>query len=187
MEYFNKNITIMQIENSKKILYMTVPKNVNLIWGEDYIKVSGPLGTLVKKKGDMDLILKDSILYIITEEKLSAFYWSLMKSLILGVLKGFKFKLKLIGVGYKAKVLDNTLFLKIGYSHEAVYNIPNDVNIVNSKAKGVLLLLKGKEEHRVRQVAMEIRSLRKPDVYKGKGIHKENEVLKLKKGKREGK
>jgi len=110
-----------------------------------------------------------------------------MRSLILGVLKGYKFKLKLVGVGYKAKVVNKKLYLKIGYSHEAVYVIPKDIEIICSKAKGTLLLIKGKEEHRVHQVAMNIRQLRKPDVYKGKGIHKQGEILKLKKGKREGK
>lgn len=164
-----------------------IPKNVHISWGDDYIKVTGPLGTLVKKKGNMSLILKDSILYIITEEKVSSFYLSLMRSLILGVLKGYKFKLKLVGVGFKAKVVNKKLYLKIGYSHETLYVIPNDIEIICSKSKGTLLLIKGKEEHRVRQVAMEIRQLRKPDAYKGKGIHKQGEVLKLKKGKREGK
>ncbi len=172
---------------NKKVLYITIPKEVQISWGIDFIKVTGPLGTIIKKKGSLDLILKDSILYLITEEKVSFFYWSLIRSLILGVFKGYKFKLKLVGVGYKARIANNNLYLKVGYSHEAIYEIPEDISIVCSKVKGVLLLIKGKEEHRVRQAAMEIRRLRKPDSYKGKGIHKEGEVLKLKKGKREGK
>ncbi len=79
------------------------------------------------------------------------------------------------------------LILKIGYSHDVVYNIPDDIEIYNGKVKGTILLIKGKELYRVNQIASEIRALRKPDVYKGKGIHKQNEILKLKKGKRDGK
>lgn len=175
------------MEMNKKVLYIMIPENIEISWGVDFIKVTGPLGTIIKKKGNLDLILKDSILYLITEEKVSFFSWSLVRTLILGVLKGYKCKLKLVGVGYKVRMLNNSLYLKVGYSHEAVYHIPEDISITCSKVKGVLLLIKGKEEHRVRQVAMEIRRLRKPDSYKGKGIHKEGEVLKLKKGKREGK
>ncbi len=175
------------MEFNQKVASVVVPKNVNISWGADFIKVSGPLGIIVKKRGTVDLVLKDSILYIIAESKLSSFYWVLIRSLILGVVKGYKSKIKLIGVGYKARIVENKLYLKVGYSHEAVYTIPEDIQILCSKVKGTLLLIKGKEEYRVRQVAMEIRRLRRPDSYKGKGIHLEGEVLKLKKGKREGK
>ncbi len=171
----------------KKLLYVRLPENVQVSWGNDFIKVTGPLGTLVKKKENIIFLVKDSVLYMLTDEKLASFYWSLIRSLIIGVLKGYRFKLKLIGVGYRARIEKNYLCLKIGLSHEALYRIPEDIELKVSKVKGTLLLVKGKEEHRVRQVAMEIRAMKKPDVYKGKGIHKENEVLKLKKGKREGK
>ncbi len=172
---------------NKKLLYVRLPENVQVSWGKDFIKISGPLGTLVKKKENITFLLKDSILYMLTEEHLAYFYWSLVRSLIIGVLKGYRFKLKLIGVGYRARIENKKLYLKIGYSHEVLYTIPEDVEIKCSKVKGTLLLIKGIEEHRVRQVATEIRELKKPDAYKGKGIHKENEILKLKKGKREGK
>lgn len=172
---------------NKKVLYIMIPKNVQICWGNDFIQITGPLGTIIKNKGNFDLILKDSILYIITDETLSFFYYSLIRSLVLGVWKGYKCKLKLVGVGYKARVVNNTLFLKVGFSHEIQYQIPHDIKIICSKVKGILLLIKGKEEHRIRQIATEIRRLRKPDSYKGKGIHREGEILKLKKGKREGK
>jgi large subunit ribosomal protein L6 len=75
----------------------------------------------------------------------------------------------------------------LGYSHEVHYPVPQDIIITPSKAKGTLLLIKGLELQRVKQVSVEIRSLRKPDAYKGKGVHYYGEVLRLKKGKREGK
>jgi large subunit ribosomal protein L6 len=111
----------------------------------------------------------------------------MIKNLILGVSKGYRQRLKLIGVGFKGTIKENKVFLKIGFSHEVMYLIPDDVQITCSKAKGTFLLIKGKEKDRVNQVAKEIRALRQPDAYKGKGIHYNKEVLKLKKGKREGK
>jgi len=103
------------------------------------------------------------------------------------VTKGFNQKLRLVGVGFRAALVDNALMLKIGFSHEIKYIIPNDIIILVSKSKGTVLIIKGKENHKVHQVAREIRMLRLPDAYKGKGIHYKNETLTLKKGKRESK
>jgi large subunit ribosomal protein L6 len=103
------------------------------------------------------------------------------------VTKGYTKKLKLIGVGFRASVIENTLKLKLGFSHEIEYHFPKEITIVTAKSKGTILLIKGPELTQVNQVAADIRGLRKPDDYKGKGIHYYNEILKLKKGKREGK
>ena len=171
------------------MLSLNLNKNLSIEWGANFFKVSGPLGILVKRKDDFSLAMKDSKLYLwskTTPEK-EATYLSLLKSVILGVTKGYKQKLRLIGVGYRATILENTLQLKIGYSHEVNYKIPANITITPSKAKGILLLIKGQELQKVKQVAVEIRMLRKPDSYKGKGIHYDKEVLVLKKGKREGK
>ncbi len=111
----------------------------------------------------------------------------MLEQLCIGVTKGFKQKLKLVGVGYRAALVENQLVLKLGYSHEVRYSIPKDITITPSKNKGVLLLVQGIELDRVKQVAVEIRRFREPDAYKGKGIHYYREVLRLKKGKREGK
>jgi large subunit ribosomal protein L6 len=149
----------------------------------------GPLGSVIKKKTGFDLALKDSKLYILNSKDIlkSHFYLSLIRAIITGVSRGYRRKLRLVGVGYRASIVENKLALRVGFSHEVIYNIPEDVQILCSKVKGTLLLIKGKELHRVRQVAAEIREIHKPDSYKGKGIHSENEILKLKKGKREGK
>lgn len=169
--------------------FINIPKNVEISWGKDYIKVTGNLGTLIKKKGNFSLAIKDSILYFWSEDPNfnEDTYFAFLRSLILGVSQGYRKKLRLVGVGYKANIQSNNLSLKIGFSHEVLYPIPQDVQIFCAKAKGTLLIVKGIENYRVNQIAAEIRSLRIPDAYKGKGIHKENEVLRLKKGKRDGK
>jgi large subunit ribosomal protein L6 len=77
--------------------------------------------------------------------------------------------------------------LKLGFSHEVKYTIPEDISILVSKNKGTILIVRGKENYRVQQIAREIRLLRVPDAYKGKGIQYKKEILVLKKGKRESK
>ena len=176
------------------MLSIPIPPKVNLIWGNDFLKVTGPLGSVIKRKGNISFAQKDNRLYILGLDESSKdvnekkhFYLSILRTLLIGVYKGYRRKLRLVGVGYKASVLNQKLILKLGYSHEVVYKIPEDVQIQCSKNKGTLIVLKGKELHRVCQVASEIRALRIPDAYKGKGVHYDKDQLKLKKGKREGK
>ncbi len=170
-------------------MYITVPKNIQINWGKNFIKITGPLGTVLKKKAGFELMQKNSKLYVLVKNKHINlnFYFSMLRNLFLGVSKGFRKKLKLVGVGYKASIKNNNLLLNIGYSHEISYHIPHDVKIFTAKVKGAFILIKGKELYRVNQVASEIRALQKPDAYKGKGIRFNDEVIKLKQGKREGK
>ncbi len=171
------------------MLKLNLPKNVKVSWGESFIKVEGPLGVIIKQKDSFFLAIKENSLYLWAPNKefKENFYLIMLKNLIIGVTKGYRQRLKLIGVGFRAAVKDRSIFLKIGFSHEVEYKIPEDVHIIVSKSKGIFLLIKGKEKDRVHQVSKEIRSLRMPDAYKGKGIHYNKEILKLKKGKREGK
>jgi large subunit ribosomal protein L6 len=170
------------------MLKIKLPKNVKINWGVDFIKIEGPLGVIVKKKDAFFLAIKEEHLFLWSlDDKKENFYLTILNSLIIGVTKGFRQRLKLIGVGFKARIAENVVFFKIGYSHEIAYTIPADITIIISKNKGIFLLIKGKEKERVKQVATEIRALRMPDSYKGKGIHFNKQVLKLKKGKREGK
>ncbi len=170
------------------MLKVSLPKNVKINWGLDFIKIEGPLGVIIKKKDAFCLAIKDEALYLwAQEEKKENFYLTMLNNLIVGVTKGYRQRLKLVGVGFKASLKERSIFLKIGYSHEVIYDIPADISIIVSKAKGTYLLIKGKEKDRVQQIATEIRALRMPDAYKGKGIHFNKQILKLKKGKREGK
>lgn len=171
------------------MLAITLPKNVNITWGADFVKVTGPLGTIIKRKADFELAIKETKLYLWSpkDPQKEAAFLKWLNALIIGVEKGYRQKLKLVGVGYKASVSDNRLYLKVGFSHELFYIIPEDLQIKCSKAKGTMILIQGIELQRVKQVATDIRMLRAPDAYKGKGIHFYKEELKLKKGKREGK
>ena len=168
---------------------LLIPNGVTVKWGKDFFQATGPLGVILKQKGDFSFAIKNDRLYFLDdhEDKKKYFYFSMINNILLGVSKGYRCKLRLVGVGFRAMIVDKTLILKLGYSHEVKYVIPQDIEILCGKAKGTRLLIIGKEWNRVTQIASEIRSLRVPDVYKGKGIHYNKEVLTLKKGKREGK
>lgn len=134
MEYFKDKM----YKENKKLLFLKLPENVQVKWGENFIEVSGPLGTIIKQKENILFLRKGAILYMLIEESLASFYWSLIRSLIIGVVKGYSIKMRLIGVGYRAR-LDNVqkaLYLKLGLSHEAIYKIPEDIEIECSKIKG---------------------------------------------------
>jgi large subunit ribosomal protein L6 len=147
------------------------------------------MGTLIKEKGDLSFGIKDNRLYFLNKikSKDDYFHYAMVSTLITGVSKGYRAKVRLIGVGYRASIKHINLILKIGYSHEVQYKIPEDIKITCGKVKGTRILIQGTELSRVRQVASEIRKLRLPDAYKGKGIHYDKEIITLKKGKREGK
>lgn len=168
------------------MLSINIPSNVEIEVANGFLKISGSEGTFIKKVGtEVKLARHNSRLYVLNGGADTAFYLSLIRGYLNGVSKGYRCKLRLVGVGYRAMIKSGYLFLKIGFSHEVAYKIPADVNLRCSKAKGTFIVVQGKEAQRVNQVASEIRALRKPDVYKGKGIHYEGEIVRLKKGKRE--
>lgn len=171
------------------MLTYNLTKDVSIVWGDDFVKISGTKGLLIKRKSDFSLAVKDSKLYLWSKDHPSKenAYLSWLHQLIVGVTKGYTQKLRLVGVGYRANIVDKKLILKLGFSHEVSYSFPDEISIIPAKAKGTILLIKGSELTQVNQVAADIRGFRKPDAYKGKGIHYYNETLKLKKGKREGK
>jgi large subunit ribosomal protein L6 len=171
------------------MLSINIPKEVKVISGVNFIRVEGPLGVIIKQSSKVKFIIKDTRLYCLSgdDNNLKQTYLAIMRGILFGVSKGYRRKLRLVGVGFKALIKETNLILKIGFSHEIFYNIPKDVVISTSKNKGVIIVISGIENVRVNQVAVEIRRLRIPDIYKGKGIHYNKEVLKLKKGKREGK
>jgi len=105
--------------------------------------------------------------------------------MIEGVTKGFTVELELVGIGYRGQVKGNNLELQLGYSHPVIYPIPKDIKI--TMEGNTVIKVSGIDKQKVGQVAAEIRALRKPDPYKGKGVRYRGEQLKLKPGKSIGK
>jgi large subunit ribosomal protein L6 len=108
---------------------------------------------------------------------------ALLANAISGVTAGFKRQLDIVGVGYKAELkTPHEVVLSLGFSHQVTYKVPEGV-AVSYDAKANRLTIEGIDKQKVGQVAAEIRSVRPPDVYKGKGVKYSDEVLKLKAGK----
>jgi large subunit ribosomal protein L6 len=110
---------------------------------------------------------------------------ALLANAVQGVSAGFVKQLDLVGVGYRAEVKGGHVQFALGYSHPVLYNIPEGIKIEIDKTNRITV--SGADRQQVGQVAAEIRSLRRPDPYKGKGIKYTNEVLRRKAGKAGGK
>jgi len=152
------------------------------------ITVKGPKGELMqeihpkviieRKENELTVSVKNS------GEKFQNSLWGLfgrlISNMIKGVTEGFSKQLEVNGVGYKAALKGKVLNLQLGYSHPIDYDIPNDIEI---KVEKNLITILGADKQKVGQVAAEIRLLRKPEPYKGKGIKYIDEVIRRKVGK----
>ncbi len=107
---------------------------------------------------------------------------SLVNNMVAGVSQGYTKNLEIVGVGYRAQVQGRKLVLALGYSHPVEYNLPEGINAEVDK-KQVLITLSGIDKQKIGQVAAELKALRPPDAYKGKGIRYQGERIKLKAGK----
>jgi large subunit ribosomal protein L6 len=107
---------------------------------------------------------------------------ALLANMVNGVTKGYERKLELVGVGYRAAVAGKTLNLTLGFSHAVTYDIPEGISIEAPTQTEVLI--KGIDRQRVGQVAADIRSIRPPEPYKGKGVKYADEKITLKEGKK---
>lgn len=116
-------------------------------------------------------------------------YRALISNMVTGVSKGYEIKQELVGVGYKAEVQGNILQLSLGYSHDIWIMLPDEVTAqaVTERKSNPIITLKSTDKQLVGQVAAKIRSLRKPEPYKGKGIKFVGEQLRRKAGKSAGK
>ncbi|MEM9855781.1 MAG: 50S ribosomal protein L6 [Bacteroidota bacterium] len=128
-----------------------------------------------------------------TEQKrhkaLHGLYRSLINNMVTGVTEGFKNELELVGVGYKASVQNNVLELSLGYSHNIWLSVPTELKVttLTEKGKNPIVTLEGSDKQLLGQVTAKIRSLRKVEPYKGKGIRFVGEQIRRKAGKQAAK
>ena len=169
------------------MLKLNIPKNIKLLYSENWIQIEGPLGIIKKKKSPfikLNFNLETNILSIENFNKKNHFFLSILNKLIWGVSKGFYMKLNIVGVGFKAAIIDTNLQLKIGFSHIVNYKIPEGIKISISSQKALTLIIFGNDLQKVTQTAAEIRNLKPVEPYKGKGIKYSKEVVKKKEGKK---
>jgi large subunit ribosomal protein L6 len=115
-------------------------------------------------------------------------YRSLISNMIVGVTEGYTSKQELIGVGFRAKVTGQMLEMNLGFSHNVVFSLPNEVKVTAEQSKGQppVVTFSSVDKQLVGQVAAKLRSLRKPEPYKGKGIRYVGEQIRRKAGKSAG-
>jgi large subunit ribosomal protein L6 len=160
------------------------------------LTVKGPKGELKRNiDRDIKIEVKDDVLTVvrptdqIRHRALHGLYRSLVANMVTGVTDGFKKQLELVGVGYKATNAGQLLDLSLGYSHNIIIEIPKELKVATLTEKGSnpKIMLEGIDNQLLGQVAAKIRSLRKPEPYKGKGVRYSNEVVRKKAGKSAGK
>lgn len=156
------------------------------------VRVSGPKGTLEQRLTDQVTVSEENgvvtVLRIDDSKKAKAqhgLYRVLISNMIDGVTKGFTKKLEIAGVGYRAELKNDLLALTLGYSHMIYFKAPDEIKI--EVPDQVTVLVTGIDKALVGQVAAKIRSFRKPEPYRGKGIKYAGEVIRRKEGKAAGK
>jgi large subunit ribosomal protein L6 len=176
---------------------VVVPSGVTVTVGKDNVlSVKGPKGEL-KQQVDRDITIevKDGqVLFSrptdqIRHRAMHGLYRSLVDNMVTGVTEGFKKNLELVGVGFKATNQGNLLDLSLGFSHNIVFEIPKELSVKTAQEKGdnPKIYLEGIDKQLIGQVAAKLRSLRKPEPYKGKGVKYVGEAVRRKAGKAAGK
>ena len=167
---------------------ITFPKNVKISQSSGIVKVEGPKGALSSKLPEgITMAIADGNLVIErkSDERLARSYHGLARTIIGnmvdGVSNGFEKRLEISGVGYRAEVSGNSLKLILGFSSPVQYNIPKGIEVKVDKQ--INIFVSGIDKQLVGRVAAEIRALKKPEPYKGKGIKYVGEYIKRKAGK----
>ncbi len=169
-------------------LPVEIPEGVQVTVENNEVTVKGPKGTLSRKFHE-DIIIKTEDSKIIVERPsdqknhraLHGLTRSLISNMIAGVVGGFEKALVLEGVGYRAAKQGNKLVLTVGYSHPVEFEPPKGIEFDVPAANRIIV--KGIDKELVGQIAANIRAVREPEPYKGKGIRYENEVVRRKEGK----
>ncbi len=162
---------------------------------ENEVSVKGPLGTLTQKvDSDITVTVEGNVLTVSRptnqprHRSLHGLYRALINNMVIGVSKGYEIKQELVGVGFKAEVKGQILEMNLGYSHDIYLMLPDEVKAtaVTEKKSNPIVTLTSTDKQLIGQVAAKIRSLRKPEPYKGKGIKFVGEQIRRKAGKSAG-
>jgi large subunit ribosomal protein L6 len=174
-------------------LPITIPAGVTVKIDGSTVSVKGPKGELKEIIADSAITAKiegsEIIMSRATEQKrhksMHGLYRVLISNMITGVSEGFSTELQLVGVGYRAANVGQVLELQLGYSHPIMFVLPKEVALTTEMPKGEApkVMLQSIDKQLLGQVAAKIRSFRKPEPYKGKGIRFKGEIVRRKAGK----
>ena len=168
---------------------VVIPEKVDVTVNAAEISVKGPLGTLTQKLSTKVQVKKieNRLEFVVTENShaanaLSGTTRALVSNMVTGVSKGFEKRLSLVGVGYRAQAQGDKLNLTLGFSHPVVHQLPKGVKAETPTQTEIVI--KGADRQVVGQVAAEVRAIRPPEPYKGKGIRYVDERVVLKETKK---
>ena len=174
-------------------LPVSLPQGVSVSVDNNVVKVKGPKGELCQKVDpDMEVSVEGGVLTVKRptdqprHRAMHGLYRALIHNLVVGVSEGFQTSQELVGVGYRVEAAGQLLKFSLGYSHDIYLQLPDEVTAeVPQVKKGAnpILILKSSDKQLLGMVAAKIRSLRKPEPYKGKGIKFTGEVLRRRAGK----
>ncbi len=174
-------------------LPIEIPAGIEVNIKGNEINIKGPKGALsLNFNPEINVKVEDNLIIVTRnndQKKSKALHGlirSLVSNLIIGVSKGFEKKLEIHGVGYRAEGGGNKITLHLGFSHPVNLETPEGVSIELDKKEKNLLIITGIDKQKVGQFAAEIRKLRKPEPYKGKGIRYRGEYVPRKAGKKAG-
>jgi large subunit ribosomal protein L6 len=170
---------------------VAIPEGVTVDIKDNVVTVKGKLGELTQHYDSVEIKVEDRNVLVTRssdtkdQKAKHGLYRSLMLNMIEGVSKGWTKQLELVGVGYRASNQGQKLELALGFSHNIVMSLAEEVKVetISEKGKNPIIKLTSHDKQLVGQVAAKIRSFRKPEPYKGKGIKFVGEVLRRKAGK----
>ena len=170
---------------------ISIPAGASVEVADGVVTVQGKLGTLTQEFSDMEIVVADGKVEVTRpsdskEHKAKhGLYRALIANMIKGVTEGWTKELELVGVGYRASNQGQKLDLALGYSHNIVFDLAPEVKVetTSEKGKNPTIKLTSHDKQLVGQIAAKIRSFRKPEPYKGKGIKFKGELLRRKAGK----
>ena len=170
---------------------IAIPEGVNIDIQEGMVTVKGPLGELSQEIQGVSLKMEDGNVIVErpsdskTHKAQHGLYRALINNMVEGVSKGYTKELELVGVGYRASNQGQKLDLALGFSHNIVMDLAPEVKVetISEKGKNPIVKLTSHDKQLVGQVAAKIRSFRKPEPYKGKGIKFVGEQIRRKAGK----
>lgn len=177
-------------------LPISIPAGVTVTLNEGVVAVKGPKGEL-KQSVDPRIVVKVEDGSVVVERQsderqersMHGLYRALINNMVIGVSQGFSKTLELVGVGYRASNQGQLLELSLGFTHNIYLQLPAEIKVETKteRNKNPLIILESADKQLLGQVCTKIRSFRKPEPYKGKGIKFEGEVIRRKSGKSAGK
>ena len=173
-------------------LPIQIPAGVTITVKDDLVTVKGPKGELVQPINPaIKLTIEDGVLSLSrpsderSHRAMHGLYRSLINNMVVGVSTGFKKELELVGVGYRVTNTGQVLDISLGYTHNLYLQLPKEIQVETKmeRNKNPLIILESADKQLLGQVCAKIRSFRKPEPYKGKGIKFMGEIIRRKSGK----